>query len=71
MNKAKLKGAIVAHGDTQTDLAKALGLSLASLSLRINGHGRGFLQSEMDAIKRRYDLTADQMDEIFFGSDLS
>lgn len=71
MNKQKLKGAIVSHGDTQSKLAEALGMSISALSLRINGHGKGFLQSEMDAIKRRYNLTAEEMDEIFFGSDLS
>lgn len=71
MNKARLKGVIVAHGDTQTDLAKALGLSLSALSLRINGHGSGFRQTEMDAIKKRYNLTAEDMDGIFFDRELS
>ena len=71
MNKAKLKGVIVAHGDTQTELARFLGISLSALSLRINGHGAGFRQTEMDAIKNRYGLTADEMDNIFFSRELS
>ena len=65
MNKNKLKAKIVASGDTQLDLAKALNLSLSNLSLRINGKV-DFRQSEIEAFKKRYKLTPTELDEIFF-----
>lgn len=65
MNKNKLKAKMMEHGDTQSDLADALNISLSNLSLRINGK-MDFRQSEIDAIKKRYKLSAAELDSIFF-----
>lgn len=66
MNSNKLKAVLKENGDRQVDLAKHLHIELGTLNQRINGVGPGFRQSEMLAIKRRYRLTADEMDAIFF-----
>lgn len=68
MNSALLKSHMVKNGDTQTALAEALGISLSNLNAKINGNGTDFRQSEIDAIKRRYHLTADDVDAIFFAA---
>lgn len=70
MNKNKLRAKMIEHGDTQTTLAEFLGLSLSNLSLRINGKV-DFRQSEIDAIKQRYKLTAGELDSIFFADAVS
>ena len=66
MNKNLLKSVIMAYGDTQTSLAAALGLSLSSLNAKINGKRAEFRQSEIDAIKARYSLSAEEVTAIFF-----
>lgn len=65
MNKNKLRAVIVAHGETQEILADALGLPSSALTARMNGT-TAFRQNEMDIIKKRYCLNAQQMVEIFF-----
>lgn len=65
MNKQRLRGKIVENGDTQSDLAKALGMSLCNLSLRINRKVE-FRCNEIEAIKQRYKLSAEEVDNIFF-----
>lgn len=64
MNKNKLKAKIVEHGDTQRDLADALNIALSNLSLRINGKV-DFRQDEILAIKKRYKLSAEEVENIF------
>lgn len=70
MNKNKLRAKMVEHGDTQADLAKALFISVSNLSLRINGRV-DFRQSEIDLIKKRYNLSAEDLDHIFFADAVS
>lgn len=70
MNKNKLRAKMVEHGDTQADLAKALFISVSNLSLRINGRV-DFRQSEIDLIKKRYNLSAEDLDLIFFADAVS
>ena len=55
------------HGDTQLDLAKALGLPQSALSARMNGK-IDFRKNEMDKIRNRYNLDAEKMQQIFFAS---
>lgn len=71
MNSALLKGIIKTHGDTQEGLSDALGISLSNLNAKINGKGTSFRQSEIIAIKERYGLTADEIEQIFFADVLS
>ena len=66
MNKALLKSKIIANGDTQETLAIAMDTSLSSLNSKINGTNADFRQSEIKFIKDRYDLSAKDVDEIFF-----
>lgn len=66
MNKAMLRSIMTLHGDTNKDLADYLGISEQSLCNKINENGTEFKQGEIKLIKIRYNLTADQVDLIFF-----
>lgn len=55
------------YGDRQEDLAEALNLSLARTNAKINGtDGAEFTQSEIGIIIKRYNLTGEQVNVIFF-----
>ena len=57
--------------DTQATLADYIGISLATLNDKLHGRrGAGFTQSEIMAIKKRYALTAEDIDAIFFAKDV-
>ncbi len=69
MNKQLLASVLAKNGDTQSDLAKVLGLSLSRTNAKINEtDGAQFTQNEIVAIKKAYTLTAKEIDEIFFCS---
>lgn len=68
--KNKLKGIIMYHDDTAKELAKALNLSQTSLSYKINGKVE-FTRREMMIIKERYNLSAEEIDDIFFDNIVS
>lgn len=65
MNTNLLKAKIVENGDTQAQLAAALGISASNMNDKINGKS-DFRQNEIAAIRNRYCLTADEVDRIFF-----
>ena len=65
VNTNLLKAKIVENGDTQAQLAAALGISASNMNDKINGKS-DFRQNEIVAIKNRYSLTADDVDRIFF-----
>lgn len=65
MNIKLLKATIIKNGDTQETLAEAMGIQTSGLSMRINGHTE-FRRSEINFIKNRYNLSSDEVDEIFF-----
>lgn len=71
MNFDMLKGVVRMHGDTQEDLAAAIGISLSNLNAKMNGKTACFRQNEILAIKDRYRLTAKEVDQIFFENNLS
>ena len=72
MNPNKLRAVMVLHGENGTILSKALGISQQAFSAKINGRkGREFTQSEIRTIKERYSLTAEDIDDIFFGGEVS
>lgn len=72
MNKNLLISKMKLFGDTQTDLAHALGLSVARTNAKINEtDGAEFTQSEITIIKIRYHLTAEEVDLIFFTQKVS
>lgn len=71
MNTRKLKSKMVLYGDSQSDLAKALGISLSRLNAKINGNNADFRQNEILFICERYDLSSEEVNEIFFESKVS
>ena len=67
MNKNKLVSKMKWFGDRNEDLAEAIGISQQRFSAKLNGtNGAEFTMSEIRAIKIRYNLTAEEVDEIFF-----
>ena len=66
MNKELLRSIMVLHGDTNKDLADYLGITEQSLSNKINENGTEFKQGEIRLIRKRYKLTCDHVDLIFF-----
>lgn len=71
MNSDLLKSVIKLHRDTQAKLSEALGISISNLNDKINGKKASFRQSEIMAIKERYNLMAEEVDRIFFDEKLS
>ena len=65
MNSNLLKATIIKNGDTQEKLADAMGLPMSALNMRINGKIE-FRSNEIIFIKRRYSLSSDEVDSIFF-----
>lgn len=70
MNKNRLKAKILEFGDTQADLAKAIGISLSNLNAKINGK-IDFRQNEIGYIRDRYHLNPVEVAEIFFAEKVS
>ena len=66
MNKDLLRSIMVLHGDTNRDLAEALKITEQSVSSKMNENGTEFKQGEIRKIIKRYDLTPEQTDQIFF-----
>lgn len=52
-------------GDTQSQLARMLGVTESTLSWKINGRAE-FKQSEIKAIADRYSLTGEEIKSMFF-----
>ena len=66
MNGKLLRSIMVLHGDTGRSLAQYLGLSEASVNNKIAETGTEFKQSEIAMIRARYNLTDEQVTQIFF-----
>lgn len=67
MDKAKLVDKMRRNGDTNASLAAYLEITPQSLSMKKNrSKGTQFTMSEIAAIKKRYSLTAKDIDAIFF-----
>ncbi|MBP3559042.1 MAG: XRE family transcriptional regulator [Clostridia bacterium] len=72
MNKRMLESKMKLFGDTQMILANAIGISTSRFSAKINKYdGAEFTQSEINAIKDRYKLSAKEVDTIFFTTQVS
>lgn len=66
MNKALLESKMKLHGDNQSKLADALGISLQRFNAKLNQtDGAQFTQGEIRKVKERYNLTGEEVDEIF------
>lgn len=70
MNSNEMKAVMKREGDTQKDLAEALGLPVSGVNARING-SVDFRASEIVTIRKRYNLTDQDIGEIFFNTDAS
>ena len=66
MNKELLRSVMALHGETNRDLANLLDISEQSFSAKINENGTEFKQGEIATIRNHYDLTAEQVTNIFF-----
>lgn len=67
MNANILRSKMKLFGDTNASLADAIGCSAQRLSAKINEtNGAEFNQSEIKAIKKRYNLSHEEVDAIFF-----
>ena len=67
MNKNMLRSVMVLHNDTNSILAEYLGIADSTLSLKINEtNGAEFTQGEIRKVILRYQLTAEQVMQIFF-----
>ena len=66
MNKKLLKSFMILHGDTNATLAEYIGITERSFSSKINENGTEFKQNEIMAIKKRYELSDEQVCQIFF-----
>jgi len=65
MNEVELKVEMLRNKETQTKLAAAMGMQPSNLNDRIKGKTE-FRQSEINFIRKRYNLSAARMEEIFF-----
>ena len=63
--KWRLKEQIDKNGDTLEELANYLEITYQTLSKKMNEHV-DFSRTEIKKIKSRYNLTAEQIDYIFF-----
>lgn len=66
MNKKLFESKMKLFGDTDKTLAQYLGLARATVSAKKNETNTEFTKSEIDKIKKRYSLTAEEINAIFF-----
>lgn len=64
MNTKLLRSKVVLFGDTNYSLAQALNISPQAFSLKLNGE-REFKQEEIKIIQDRYNLSPDEVVDIF------
>ena len=65
MNKALLRSIMVLNGDTYQTLSEDMKMEKATFSRKINSSA-SFTKKEMQFIREKYNLTADQFIEMFF-----
>lgn len=65
MNTQLLKSRMVLVKDTLADLSEILGITPGTLSNKINGKSE-FTQAEIGKIAEHYQLTGDEIKEMFF-----
>ena len=66
MNTKLFRSIMVLNNDTNKSLAEFLQLSEQTVCNKINENGTEFRQGEIAMIRDRYNLTADQIADIFF-----
>ncbi len=71
INTNKLRGKIVENGLSVADVAKSIGISVASLYRKMDGGGDTMYVKDAYAIGQLLRLTDEDMNSIFFASDVS
>ena len=72
MRKRELEALMKLNGDTGNTLAEFLGIARSTFSAKLNRtNGAEFTVREIRAIRERYNLSAEQVDRIFFESKVS
>jgi hypothetical protein len=72
MDKKELESFMKKNGDTQSTLASFLGITRTCFNKKLNErNGASFTQPEIMAMKRKYNLTADDVNLIFFADCVS
>lgn len=71
MNKQELKSIMARYDETATDLAKVIGKTPQTVynkmnEYEVNGKKQEFTQGEIRAIANHYNMTAEQIIDIFF-----
>lgn len=67
MNEIELEVEMKRHNDLGADLAAALNISHANfIDKKKSKSPKGFTQNEIAIIQKRYDLTPERLQEIFF-----
>lgn len=66
MNPKLFRSFMVLNNDTNGKLAEFLDISKTSISNKINEKGTEFKQGEIAMIKTRWNLSAEQVESIFF-----
>lgn len=69
-NKNELRSVMARHGETATDLANALGTSYSNLSKKMNAIS-DWTVTQVYQLKRHYNLSAEDIDRIFFNLECS
>lgn len=70
VNINKLKGKIVEKGFTVSELADKIDLNKATLYRKINDNGENFTIKETEKIAIILNLTAKEINDIFFAQDV-
>lgn len=66
MNVKLFRSIMVLHNDTNKTLADFLKVSEQTVCNKINENGTQFKQNEIAMLVKRYNLTAEQISDIFF-----
>ena len=66
MNVKLFRSIMVLHNDTNKTLADFLKVSEQTVCNKINENGTQFKQNEIAMLVKRYNLTAEQITDIFF-----
>ena len=66
MDVALFKYYAAKHGDKMQEVAKCLRCSVATVSNRLNERKGEFSRRDIVKLKQRWQLTPEQVDEIFF-----
>ena len=70
MNKNLYRSKMALFGDTNRTVAAAIGISPQRNSAKLNGnHGADYTRREILLLKKRWRLTAEEVDAIFFAEE--